>query len=293
MVWSVADGKPVFGVDRRGRCGVQPGRQARRLRDGPGGGGPRRPGRRHHADRPGLGGGHGQGGDGARGARPGRPRRSRSPRTATSWRRWIWAEHAQGVGRQVQEGAPATIRLTDFADLAFSPDRPGSRRPTASTAGSRCGTRRTGDKLYSIPSHGRIVTAVAFAPDGGAIAAAGGERRDRDLSVRLWPGQTDPEVTTFRGHTAGVWSAVFLPDGERVVSVSGTGFEQAGAGPPVGREDRPRTPLLPRAHEHRVLCRGQPGRQGAGDRQRRQDGPPLGRRDRPRVDRCWRGTRRA
>jgi len=121
-----------------------------------------------------------------------------------------------------------TIRLADFANLAFSPD--GARLATADRFDRRVTLWDTasGEKLYSIPSHGRIVTAVAFAPDGGVIAAAGGEHRDGDRSVRLWPGRTDPEVTTFRGHTAGVWSAVFLPDGERIASVSGTGFGEPG-----------------------------------------------------------------
>ena len=121
-----------------------------------------------------------------------------------------------------------TIRLTDFSGMAFSPD--GTRLATADRFDRRVSVwdTRSGEKLYSILSHARIVTAVAFSPAGNTLAAAGGERRDPDLSVRLWPGQTDPAATTFRGHESGVWSAAFLPDGERVVSTGGTGYDRAG-----------------------------------------------------------------
>ena len=121
-----------------------------------------------------------------------------------------------------------TIRLTDFAGLAFSPD--GTRLATADRFDRRVSVwdAKSGEKLYAILSHARIVTAVTFSPDGSAIAAAGGERRDPDLSVRLWPGQTDPAAMSFRGHESGVWSATFLPDGGRVVSTGGTGYDRAG-----------------------------------------------------------------
>jgi WD40 repeat protein len=122
----------------------------------------------------------------------------------------------------------ATIRPAGLADLAFSPDR--TRLATADRFARQVTVwdTTTGNELYSIPGHGRVATAVAFSPDGGTLAAAGGLRWDTDLSVRLWPGRDDPEVTTFQGHREGVWAAAFLPDGERVVSVGGTGFNRPG-----------------------------------------------------------------
>ncbi|HJZ94433.1 MAG TPA: WD40 repeat domain-containing protein, partial [Gemmataceae bacterium] len=116
-----------------------------------------------------------------------------------------------------------TIRPDYALDLAFSPD--GTRLAIAEFVNSRVTVwdTQSGSKLYSILSHTRPVTAVAFRPDGGRLAAAGGLRDDSDLSIRLWPGRGDPEATTFRGHTAMVRSAAFLPDGARVVSTSGRG----------------------------------------------------------------------
>ena len=120
-----------------------------------------------------------------------------------------------------------SIRLTDFDDMAFSPD--GTQLAVAGRFDRRVSVwdTATGAELYSVPAHGRIVTAVAFAPDGRSLAAAGGEHRDPDRSVRFWP-NGDPAVTTFRNHKDGVWTAVFLPDGKRVVSAGGTAFAQPG-----------------------------------------------------------------
>jgi eukaryotic-like serine/threonine-protein kinase len=115
-----------------------------------------------------------------------------------------------------------TLSPGSVADVAFSPD--GTRLAIAEpiTQQVTVWDVRKGNKLYSILSHRGFVTAVAFGPDGGLLAAAGGLfRDDPDLSIRLWPGGDDPAATTFRGHTDKVWSAVFHPDGQRVVSTSG------------------------------------------------------------------------
>ena len=183
-----------------------------------------------------------------------------------------------------------TIRLTDFSGMAFSPD--GTRLATADRFDRRVSVwdTRSGEKLYSILSHARIVTAVAFSPAGNTLAAAGGERRDPDLSVRLWPGQTDPAATTFRGHESGVWSAAFLPDGERVSRPAGpatTGRGRSCCGTPGPAA----APVVRGAHEHRILRRRPPGRKAPGDRQCRQDGSPVGHRQRARGCRSWRATR--
>jgi WD40 repeat protein len=108
--------------------------------------------------------------------------------------------------------------------LAF---RPGARSVLA--AGSSDGTVKLWDaeterELFTIlEAHQRVVTWIAFSPDGRRLATAGG-----DGSVRLWDGESGKEIpipgakrdgyVPFGGHSSYVSCVAFSPDGRRLAS---------------------------------------------------------------------------
>ncbi|WP_145279392.1 serine/threonine-protein kinase [Tautonia plasticadhaerens] len=64
---------------------------------------------------------------------------------------------------------------------------------------------------------GGVLLTVAFSPDGNRIAA-GGE------TLMVWEAATGQHVRTLPGHTAGVRTVVFSPDGTLIASIGGDGF---------------------------------------------------------------------
>ncbi len=85
-------------------------------------------------------------------------------------------------------------------------DRLGDRLPPGAVV--RAGTARL--------RQGGEVWAVAFAPDGKALASSG-----RDGVIHLWDRQTGRLVRPFVGHTGWVMAVAFSPDGRRLASRGG------------------------------------------------------------------------
>ena len=59
----------------------------------------------------------------------------------------------------------------------------------------------------------RWITALAFSPDGGRVAAA-----DVDGVVTIWDAQSGIQVAVLRGHDASVEAIAFSPDGTRIAT---------------------------------------------------------------------------
>jgi WD40 repeat protein/serine/threonine protein kinase len=126
-------------------------------------------------------------------------------------------------------GSPRTV-----TSVVFSPD--GKR--LASGSGTWDDTKKayvagevkvweaqTGQELLALKGHTGRVTSVSFSPDGKRLASASGDRREQGKElpgeVKVWDAQTGQEQLTFKGHSEGVTSVSFSPDGKRLASASG------------------------------------------------------------------------
>jgi tetratricopeptide (TPR) repeat protein len=119
----------------------------------------------------------------------------------------------EALRRAEMRRIPCTVRelgwTVHMLSVAFSPD---SRR---FLAGGDDECLRLYDMATGIEVHrfaGGWV--VAFSPDGRRILSSG------DKTVRLWDADTAKELRQFKGHTEGVLSAVFSPDGRQALSSS-------------------------------------------------------------------------
>jgi WD40 repeat protein/tRNA A-37 threonylcarbamoyl transferase component Bud32 len=74
----------------------------------------------------------------------------------------------------------------------------------------------TGHELQQINGQSEV-RCVAFAPGGQRVLSAGGGG-SQDWKVRLWDAATGQELRQFDGHTSGIISVAFSPDGKRILS---------------------------------------------------------------------------
>ncbi len=77
---------------------------------------------------------------------------------------------------------------------------------------------RSGNEVLTIPTRRPATEAVAFTPDGRAVAAA-----DDDHRIQLYELPSGRRIGTFTGHLREVLALVFSPDGSRLFSADYTG----------------------------------------------------------------------
>ncbi len=73
-----------------------------------------------------------------------------------------------------------------------------------------------GTHLLSFEGHDRVVSAVAFSPDGLTLATG-----SADESIKLWDLSTGKELREFEGHSRPVNSLAFAANGKWLFSVCG------------------------------------------------------------------------
>ena len=73
-----------------------------------------------------------------------------------------------------------------------------------------------GNLLWVLAGHDRIVSAVAFSPDGGTLATG-----SADETIKLWNTASGKEIRELEGHSRPVNSLAYLPEGKWLFSVCG------------------------------------------------------------------------
>jgi WD40 repeat protein len=70
-------------------------------------------------------------------------------------------------------------------------------------------------EVASLAGYTRVVSSVAFSPDGQNIVSG-----SNDNLVKVWSGSGGKEVASLAGHAGTVYSVAFSPDGQHIVSGS-------------------------------------------------------------------------
>jgi WD40 repeat protein len=141
---------------------------------------------------------------------------------------WLYNLAFRPDGRQLLAAGPLTrqVRLWDVetGKLVRAFDSPTDlHRATLSPDGKRilaCDARGGDAWLWDVET-GREVRRLAgvgqwsmvFSPNGRRILTGGA-----DATVRLWDAESGKEIRTFKGHTGGVCSVAFSPDGRLALS---------------------------------------------------------------------------
>src|SRR5262249_48201587 len=118
------------------------------------------------------------------------------------------------TGKEVRQIAAGPGAINAFA-FAFSPD--GTTLAASGGKGVRLWAGATG-KLGREFEDDRRVTALAFAPDGKALATT-----TRSHALRLWDAATGKDLHPVGGHRQGVYRVVVSPDGRTVWSMGNSG----------------------------------------------------------------------
>jgi len=79
-------------------------------------------------------------------------------------------------------------------------------------------TAASGWMPINFPAHRRMVSGIAFTPDGRILATGGLEG-----TARLWDLTTHREIVTLKGHLRAIWAMDISPDGSRLVTGAGGG----------------------------------------------------------------------
>jgi WD40 repeat protein/serine/threonine protein kinase len=107
--------------------------------------------------------------------------------------------------------------------VAISPD--GQRIVTGSDGRTATiwGTA-SGKVLQVLKGHTSAILSAAFSPDGLRIVTGSGNPEDYTPSVdhtaKVWEAATGKELLTLKGHSNGINSVVFSPDGQRIITGS-------------------------------------------------------------------------
>ncbi len=111
--------------------------------------------------------------------------------------------------------------LPASTSMAYSPD--GRHLATAGSGGGTSSVTVKDVQVWDVESgavrrtlrgaHGRGVTAVAYSPDGAALATA-----SLDGTAKLWDAATGRAAATLEGHTQAVTAVAFSPDGRSLAT---------------------------------------------------------------------------
>jgi WD40 repeat protein len=134
------------------------------------------------------------------------------------------------TGREIRR--IATGHTSHIASIAFSPD--GRQLISCSSGSTDSGVFMEGEiKLWDVVTgreirrfigHTSGVMSIVFSPDGRQILSSSigilESGRYRDWEIKLWDTNTGREIRSFSGHSDGVNSVAFSPDGRQLISGS-------------------------------------------------------------------------